>query len=380
MKKKKIFISFISVFISVAASFLIFVSPFDFADNDKTGVININYNTPYETPNDKRNIPFYNDDHTLNNSARMKEYVYIVGKPIGIKLYCDGVIVVGTEKIITEKGEVSPADIADIRCGDIIKSVNGIKITSNASFCEMVNKSNGEDMNMVLIRGGEEINRVFNTVLSSDGGRYKAGLWIRDSSAGIGIMTFITDNRHFSCLGHAVCDIDTDIVFPVADGNITDAEITGIIKGDRGTAGELSGTLEKESIGKIYENGSCGIYGTVGKDFDISNLKIFPVAKSDEVKVGKAQLITSLENGKTEYFDIEITKTDCKESESKNFIIKITDENLIGKTGGIVQGMSGSPVIQNGFLIGAVTHVFLNDPTGGYGIYAESMLEKTKEY
>lgn len=319
-----------------------------------------------------------NKDYSTNNSVTKNQNnaetsVYLGGFPIGIKLYCDGVVVVDTQNVETSGAVLNPAQKAGILKGDIIKSIDGVKVTTNSEVSEIIEESNGRELKMQILRNGEIKNVVFSSVYSSVSGGYKAGLWIRDSSAGIGTVTFYTQKGEFASLGHAVCDVDTGELLPISTGETTDAKITGCYKGKSGTAGELCGILESDSTGKIMVNKSIGIYG-VFDEVDTTKA-LYPLCRKNEVKMGAAQIVTTVEDGKQEAFNIEIERIDYISDENKNLVIKVTDENLIAKTGGIIQGMSGSPIIQNGKLVGAVTHVFLNDPTGGYGIFAETMLE-----
>lgn len=319
-----------------------------------------------------------NKDSSTNNSVTKNQNnaetsVYLGGFPIGIKLYCDGVVVVDTQNVETSGAVLNPAQKAGILKGDIIKSIDGVKVTTNSEVSKIIEESNGRELKMQILRNGEIKNVVFSSVYSSVSGGYKAGLWIRDSSAGIGTVTFYTQKGEFASLGHAVCDVDTGELLPISTGETTDAKITGCYKGKSGSAGELCGVLESNSTGKIMVNKTIGIYG-VFNEVDTTK-SLYPLCRKNEVKMGAAQIVTTVEDGKQEAFNIEIERIDYISDENKNLIIKVTDENLIAKTGGIIQGMSGSPIIQNGKLVGAVTHVFLNDPTGGYGIFAETMLE-----
>ena len=204
-------------------------------------------------------------------------------------------------------------------------------------------------------------------------GKYKSGLWIRDSTGGIGTLTFADiKNGTFASLGHGIYDVDTNSLLTSSGGTLYTAKLSGITKGCNGIAGELRGSIGSETLGEeVFINCENGIYGSISKNFSMED--IMPVAFNNEVKVGKAQIVSTVNNQKT-VFDIEIEKIDMN-TENKNMIIKITDKELIDTTGGIVQGMSGSPIIQNDKFVGAVTHVFLNDPTKGYAILAENMLE-----
>ncbi len=321
---------------------------------------------------------FENSEVSDSNSPTKNENnsqtsVYLGGFPIGIKLYCDGVIIVDTQNVAVSGGYENPAQKAGLLKGDIIKSIDGKKVTRNQEVSELIEESNGKQLKLQILRNGELKNIQFSSVYSTVSGQYKAGLWIRDSSAGIGTVTFYTENGEFASLGHAVCDVDTGEMLPIESGETTNAKITGFYKGKVGTAGELCGILESKSTGKIVVNDGIGIYGVF--DSVDTTRTLYPLANKNEVKIGAAQIVTTIENGKEQAFNIEIERIDYASDEHKNLVIKVTDENLISKTGGIVQGMSGSPILQDGKIIGAITHVFLNDPTGGYGIFAETMLE-----
>ena len=321
---------------------------------------------------------FENSEVSDSNSPTKNENnsqtsVYLGGFPIGIKLYCDGVIIVDTQNVAVSGGYENPAQKAGLLKGDIIKSIDGKKVTRNSEVSKLIEDSNGKELKMQILRNGELKNIQFSSVYSTVSGQYKAGLWIRDSSAGIGTVTFYTEDGEFASLGHAVCDVDTGEMLPIESGETTNAKITGFYKGKVGTAGELCGILESKSTGKIVVNDGIGIYGVF--DSVDTTRTLYPLANKNEVKIGAAQIVTTIENGKEQAFNIEIERIDYASDEHKNLVIKVTDENLISKTGGIVQGMSGSPILQDGKIIGAITHVFLNDPTGGYGIFAETMLE-----
>ncbi len=304
--------------------------------------------------------------------------LYPGGYPIGLKLYADGVVIVGTESVDTNVGFVNPAERSGLKTGDIIKKINGISVNTNNEVSSFIEKSSGESLTFLIEREGEIIDISFKTAFSVSENKHKAGIWIRDSSAGIGTVTFTTQKGFFAALGHAVCDIDTKTTLPISEGECTNAQITGYIPGRDGTAGELCGYLDKESTGCVYSNEDIGVYG----EFYTNKMVGTPLAlaNSDEIELGKAEIYTTIENGVIETFSIDIEKIDKDSTDNKNLIIKITDKALIEKTGGIIQGMSGSPIIQNGKIIGAVTHVFLNDPTGGYGIFAETMYNNLTEF
>lgn len=307
------------------------------------------------------------------SSQKLETYVYLGGYPIGLKLYADGVIVVGTEVVDTANGNVNPAEKAGLEVGDIIKKVNGNVVAKNSDVSDIIEKSAGEGIRFMIKRGKKELEVVFRAEFSVSENKYKAGIWIRDSSAGIGTVTFCTQDGYFASLGHAVCDIDTKATLPISEGECCEAKITGYIKGENGTAGELCGFLENKRTGLVYSNEEKGVYGSFDK---VPNEKmLLPIASKSEVETGEAEIYTTIQDGIVEKYTVSIEHIDKHSSDNKNLTVKVTDAELIRRTGGIIQGMSGSPIVQNGKIIGAVTHVFLNESTGGYGIFAETMLD-----
>ncbi len=302
------------------------------------------------------------------------EQVMLGGYPIGLKLYADGVVVVGTEAVDTENGEVNSAEKAGIRVGDIIKTVNGKRITRNAEVSAIIERSGGEMLEMTVERGEKTFDVHFRSAFSVSENKYKAGMWIRDSSAGIGTVSFCTVGGSYASLGHAVCDIDTKEVIPISTGECTGVQLTGFVKGEQGAAGELCGYLENGRTGTVLANDEIGVYGSFD---DVPRGELFEIAAPAEIQKGYAQMYTTVENGETLAYDIEITEISANEK-CRNLTVRVTDEALLEKTGGIIQGMSGSPVVQNGKIVGAVTHVFVNDPLGGYGIFASTMLERIR--
>lgn len=225
---------------------------------------------------------------------------------------------------------------AGLEVGDIIKKVNGNKVSSNSEVSKYIENSDGEILNFEVLRERKTLNISFKSAFSVSENRYKAGIWIRDSSAGIGTVTFCTHDGYFASLGHAVCDIDTKKVLPISQGECANVNITGIIKGNSGAAGELCGFLENDSIGTVFDNGDLGVYG----EFDsVPQGQAFPIAGKSEVKTGEAVIYTTLENGILTEYKIDIISIDMKSDENKNLIIKVKDNSLIEKTGGIIQGM-----------------------------------------
>ncbi len=321
------------------------------------------------------NADFQSYENSDTDSEFVTETVRLGGYPIGLKLYADGVVVVGTEAVDTENGGVNSAEKAGIRVGDIIKSVNGSKITRNAEVSALIERSGGEMLEMTVERNGRVFDVHFRSAFSVSENKYKAGMWIRDSSAGIGTVSFTTLSGGYASLGHAVCDIDTKEVIPISTGECTGVELTGFVRGEQGTAGELCGYLESNRTGSVLSNTEIGVYGVFDKDEQKGEL--FEVAAPEEIQKGYAQMYTTVENGEKVAYDIEITNI-AKGEKNRNLTVVVTDKNLIEKTGGIIQGMSGSPIVQNGKIVGAVTHVFVNDPLGGYGIFASTMLSEIR--
>ncbi len=310
-------------------------------------------------------------DTIITNSKR--QYVVPGGELFGIKLYTDGVIIVDFEEVETESGFVCPGKMADLKIGDIVKSVNGTEIKSSSHFSMILQESKGDEIEIIVLRKNKKINLLFKTVREKDSGDYKAGLWVRDSTAGLGTVTFYNKSNHsFAGLGHPIYDIDTNEIMPIKTGVMADVILTSLSKSSFGNVGELCGKMTGQNNGMLCLNDETGIYGYSITD----RTEELPVAVKQEIKEGKAQIRCTVTDSKPEYYDIEITKIYSNSSSvNKDMIIKVTDEKLLGITGGIVQGMSGSPIIQNGKLVGAVTHVFVNNPKQGYAIFAERMLE-----
>ena len=306
-------------------------------------------------------------------------YLVPCGTPFGIKMYTKGVVVVGISEIQTDTVLSCPAKNAGLKIGDIILSVNGEKVSSNEKVSNLFKTSAGKVQKLIVNRKGKTLDLELTPVKSAIDGKYKVGVWVRDSSAGIGTVTFFNPaDNSFGGLGHPICDVDTGEIMPLGKGEIVDVEINKAIRGEQGTPGELSGSfMSDRAIGYIDRNNDNGIFGVLNKA--PVECEPMPIAFNHQVKCGSAQIISTIEGTTPKQYDIEIEKINYgSKAKSKNMVIKITSNELIEKTGGIVQGMSGSPIIQNGKIVGAVTHVFVNDPTRGYGIFIENMLDTTK--
>ena len=300
------------------------------------------------------------------------------GDVFGVKFFTKGVMVVRLSDIETGDGFVSPAKKAGLEEGDVIQSINGTYVNTAEEMSYAVENSKGNDIAVVYLRNNEEKSCVIKPVLSLSDKKYKTGIWVRDSTAGIGTMTYYNpDTGEFAGLGHGICDIDTGKLMPLLSGAVVDVRITDIIKGRKGLPGELKGSFDTVKKGAIFGNTPHGVYGEIDVNSFGNKREGMEIAKSSEVETGSATILCELdESGICEY-EIEITKIKNSDEEGKNFLIAVTDKKLLEKTGGIVQGMSGSPIVQNGKLVGAVTHVLVSDPVKGYGIFIENMLSKT---
>lgn len=307
------------------------------------------------------------------------------GNPFGIKLLMDGVMVTEMGEVETDSGEkICPAQNAGIQVGDIIKSADGKNITSNDEIQEIIANSNGKKIKIIINREGKDFPVFLKPEYSQSSGNWRGGMWVRDSIAGIGTMTFFNRTTgEFAGLGHPVCDSDTGELVPIYSGEAVPVEITDAKKGSKGIPGELHGQfMYGGNFGILNRNNSCGVYGLLSEAAVKTLCETsgeYKMGYRQDVKTGYAEILTTVSGDTPEKYSIEIEKIDYNSTEStKNMVIRITDERLLEKTGGIVQGMSGSPVIQDGKIIGAVTHVFVSDPTKGYAIFAENMAENFK--
>ena len=311
---------------------------------------------------------------TVNVSVVDETCLIPCGTPFGIKMLTNGVMIVGIADIKTEKGTVNPANLAGLKSGDVITAINGKEVLTNNEVADIVEESGGADLVFTVNRSNAILNITLKPVKSEADGLFKAGLWVRDSTAGIGTLTFYDPNTQcFGGLGHGICDSDTGEMMPLLNGDIVPVTINGITKGQKGIPGELRGYFKGDgAIGSLDANVAAGVYGELNYVPQGTALK---VAMNQDVKVGPAQILTTIDGETPAYYDVSIEKIDYRDGvQSKNMVLHVTDPVLLEKTGGIVQGMSGSPIIQNNMLVGAVTHVFVNDPTRGYGIFAENML------
>ncbi|MFI3169327.1 MAG: SpoIVB peptidase [Faecalibacterium sp.] len=313
---------------------------------------------------------------TVRTIVTDRPVVTVCGTPFGIKILSQGALVVGFTELSTAEGAVCPAKDAGLAMGDLIISMNGQDTSTNEDVAAAVEGSNGEAVTVVYTRDEIQYTTQLTPVQSATG-KWMAGLWVRDSSAGVGTMTFVDESTGvFAGLGHSISDSDTGESFTLRSGEIMDCEITDYQPGSAGSPGSLEGQfVGAYAIGSVSINGDTGIYGTTRTDFEGQEMEI---AFAQEVELGAAEIWTTIDGQTAAAYAVEITSISYSD-DTRNLVIQVTDEALLAQTGGILQGMSGSPIIQNGRLVGAVTHVFVNDPTCGYGIFVETMLETAEE-
>ncbi len=302
--------------------------------------------------------------------------VMVCGTPFGVKMYTDGVLVVGLSDVSTAAGRVNPAASAGVQVGDVITAVNGEVVTSSRRVSRLIKECDGGRLTLRLRRDGVVFDATLTPARPTEGGGYQAGMWIRDSAAGVGTLTFYDPaTGAFGGLGHAVCDVDTGTVMPLGSGEVVPARIFGIVKGESGTPGELKGCFDPGVLGRLEENGEQGLYGTLTV-YPVGAVCL-PVASRQQVHTGAAQILCTLNGTRPQYYDVEIEQVrQNSRYVARHMVVRVTDPDLLALSGGIVQGMSGSPIIQDGRLVGAVTHVLVEDPARGYGIFAGTMLEK----
>ena len=308
-----------------------------------------------------------------------KTSVVPVGKAIGMKLYTDGVLVVGMSEIEGKR----PYENTGIQEGDRIIQINENTIGNTTELMQEVNASKGNKINVKYVHEEETVTVSMQPVKSGEEG-YKLGLWVRDAAAGVGTLTFYEpETKMFATLGHGILDVDTSELIKIANGELVTTNILNIQKGEKGKPGEIRGTIESGyTLGRITKNTAFGVYGMLDAPsyISISAKDAIEVASREEIKAGPAEIICELENGKIQHFAIEIQKIFVSNNEdNKSMLLRITDKELLEKTGGIIQGMSGAPIVQDGKFIGAVTHVLVNDPTAGYGVFADIMLKQMRQ-
>ena len=304
-----------------------------------------------------------------------KNYVIPSGMPIGIYTKTKGILVIGTGTVTAADGlNYEPADQI-VKSGDYITKINGVETVQKEELVNMVNQCGGQPVVLGILRDNEPLEVKINPVKLEDGS-YKIGIWVRDDMAGVGTMTYVKEDFSFCALGHPVSDADTGSMIALSGGNVYQTQIVGIVKGENGSPGELTGIIDykqENCLGTILENTKTGIYGKLDQIPDEIKDSYAQVCMKQDIKKGEAYILSSLDGSMRQY-RIEIDDIDFNnKEENKGILFHVTDELLLSQTGGIVQGMSGSPILQDGKIIGAVTHVFISDATKGYGVFIEKM-------
>lgn len=320
---------------------------------------------------------------TVSVRSIESQRVYASGAPVGIKLKTNGIIIINVSGVFLDDGtKVLPAESAGLLVGDVLIKAGDRDLKNISDLTSVVKNSGGKPLDIIYRRQDIEYKTTITPIKSGEDDEYRIGVWVRDSSAGIGTLTFINyRNNVYGALGHGINDIDTGSLLQVGSGTLMKSNIKGIKKGIKGAPGELEGDFLNVSdiLGDIELNCEFGIYGKVGNDINKEKLgKLYSIGSHSAVKLGRATILTCINGNQVEEYEIEIQRIARNDlSSTKNMVVQITDQRLLDSTGGIVQGMSGSPIIQDGRLIGAVTHVFINDPMRGYGVFIESMLSQS---
>lgn len=312
----------------------------------------------------------------MEQGMRPGQKVVPLGRAVGIKLFSDGVLVVGMSELETEQGAVSPGQICGLKTGDVITHVNGQEVDTIEQVQTILKEDGEEPLTLRACRSGKVL-QLSAQAIANDQGKYQLGVWLRDSMAGIGTMTFCDpESGVFAALGHGINDVDTAQLMPLETGSIMYATVSDVKRGCAGDPGELHGNFDvSRDLGTLYANTELGIYGNLTTDDFYGLGQPMEVASRDQVEVGPATILSNVAGEEVREYAVEISHIyPASAGEKRSLMLKVTDPELLEQTGGIVQGMSGSPIIQNGKLVGAVTHVLVNDPTRGYGIFIENML------
>lgn len=308
--------------------------------------------------------------------AAAPERLVPVGRAVGIKLFSDGVVVVGTSEVATGRGKVNPAKECGLREGDVITHINSTEVDSIEEVTALLQELEGQPMSIRAVRRDRQVQLTARAVFCPAEGTYKLGAWIRDSMAGIGTVTYCDPaTGAFGALGHGINDVDTAALMSLSAGSIMETSVKAVKRSDPGDPGELRGDFaQQRDVGTLTANTAGGIFGTLAdKDLLPQNARALPIAAPQEVKTGPASILTTVAGSAPQEYAVEITKV-YHNGGLRNLLLRVTDPALLERTGGIVQGMSGSPILQEGRLVGAVTHVLIDDPAQGYGIFIDNML------
>ena len=314
---------------------------------------------------------------TVRTLVTERAQVTVCGTPFGVKMFSEGALIVGFSDLeAADGGTVNPAKAAGLRLGDRVIQIGPIETESNETVRAALDALQGQGAEVIYIRNGEQLRTTLTPAYDAASARWRAGMWVRDSSAGVGTLTFVSAQGVFAGLGHPISDSDTGEKIALRSGEIVPCQITGCSKGTAGSPGELKGQfLSTHAIGTICINGQQGVYGTARTAF---SGRVMEIAFAQEVQTGEAEILSTVSGQEPRTYRVRIEKISDAD-DRRNMVLRVVDPALLARTGGIVQGMSGSPILQNGRLVGAVTHVLVNDPTRGYGIFAQTMLEQAQK-
>ncbi len=320
---------------------------------------------------------------TVDVNVLQKGDVYVGGNVVGFSLNSEGVIIVGSNSVLTKDGRKNTTEGSNVKVGDSIVEIEGQKIEEVSDISKVINKeeNKGKSLKMKLVRKGKKMDSKITPALDNSSKKYKMGLWVRDDVTGVGTLTYVRkDNGRFGSLGHAIADTQTKRPVSIDKGEMFKASVVGLKKAGKGNPGELKGLFlqGKNVLGKVDKNNKFGVFGKIeGMSAKFNSESCLGIGGRLTARPGKAKIRSCIDGKTIEEFDIQIIKTNYQSnSKEKSMVIKVTDKDLIAKTGGIVQGMSGSPIIQNGKVVGAVTHVFVNDPKKGFGVYLDWMIDQ----
>ena len=313
---------------------------------------------------------------TIRAVVTERPTVTVCGTPFGVKMFSEGALVVGFSDVNTAAGPENPAKAAGLRLGDRVIRIGSTATEDNDAVKQALEAAQGGAVEVVYVRSGEQRQTSLTPVWDASSAQWRAGMWVRDSSAGVGTLTFADEEKGvFAGLGHPISDSDTGESIALRSGEIVPCQITGCSKGTAGSPGEMKGRfLSAHAIGTIRINGENGVYGSTRAQFAGQKME---VAFAQEVEAGDAEIWTTTSGETPRAYRVKIEKISDADPR-RNMVLRVVDRELLAQTGGIVQGMSGSPIVQNGRLVGAVTHVLVNDPTRGYGIFAQTMLEQAE--
>lgn len=318
----------------------------------------------------------------VNVQVRPEKEVYVGGQCVGVAMYTKGILVIDRADIqVSENEKRNPGLEAGLRIGDFIEKANNVSLQNVSDFNKVIEGAKDKPIALIVRRGEQTLQLTIQPALDQNEKKYRLGLWLRDSTAGIGTVTYVNPSSlEFVALGHPISDGDTGVILPVGQGSIVECRLNAIEKGKTGTPGELKGSFSTDAnqYGDIIDNCSYGLYGVLKKSLPNALYpNPIPIGSRDMVREGKATILSTIDGNGIQEYEVEIVKANRQSTRApKGMIIKVTDKRLLEKTGGIVQGMSGSPILQNGHLIGAVTHVLISDPTKGYGLYIDWMFNE----